>query len=200
MRIGLDFDNTIINYENVFHETAVSYGYINDNDLLPPNTKKQNVKDFLIKKNQENVWTEIQGLVYGKAIKLAKPYKNIDSFLQYLIEENHVYYIVSHKTKYPFIGEKIDLHLSASMWIADNLTRFFDQNIYFETTIESKIKKIADLDLDFYIDDLEQILTHNDFPKNTKKILFNQTCSDTKNFFYVAHDWDSIFKLFNKIK
>ena len=116
--------------------------------------------------------------------------------LEYLINEKHEYYIVSHKTKYPFIGEKIDLHLSAARWIENNLGRYFDKNIFFETTIESKIKKIADLDLDFYIDDLEQILTHDDFPKNTKTILFNQVCSDPKNYHFVAQDWESILKLF----
>jgi len=99
---GNDSYEAIINYENVFYETALRYGFIEENDLVSPNTKKQNVKDFLIKKNQENIWTEIQGLVYGKAIIYAKPYKNIDLFLEYLKEENHEYYIVSHKTKYTY--------------------------------------------------------------------------------------------------
>jgi len=200
MRIGFDFDNTIINYENVFHETALRYGFIEENDLVSPNTKKQNVKDFLINKNQETIWTEIQGLVYGKAITLAKPYKNIDSFLEYLINKKYNFFIVSHKTKYPFIGEKIDLHMSANQWIQEHLGKFFDKNIFFETTIESKIERIIDLDLDFYIDDLEQILSHNNFPKNTKKILFNKTCSNPNNFHFVAQDWELILKLFTRSK
>ena len=49
MIVGLDFDNTIINYENVFHETALRFGFIEENDLLPPNTKKQNPRIHQLK-------------------------------------------------------------------------------------------------------------------------------------------------------
>ena len=58
--IGVDFDNTIVCYDGVFHRAAVERG------LIPPElpVSKGQVRDHLRRLGQEHAWTELQGEVY----------------------------------------------------------------------------------------------------------------------------------------
>ena len=71
IKVGFDFDNTIINYDNLFHKISLNKKLINKE---VGKTKKE-VKDFLIKNYSIGVWKNIQSEVYGKYIHLAKPNK-----------------------------------------------------------------------------------------------------------------------------
>lgn len=161
MRVGFDFDNTLINYYGVFFDVASVKG------LVPSNLKKDknSVKEFLNNNGKEELFTEIQGLVYGKEIFRSKPSKNILIGLNDLIkkEKKENLFIVSHKTQYPFIGEKIDLRKAASRWIEKYLKInetiiFSKKNIFYESTIEEKIERIKDLRCDYYFDDLPIVI------------------------------------------
>jgi hypothetical protein len=198
MKIGIDFDNTIINYEDVFFKTAVDYGYINQDAFQGSNTKKNDVKTYLINLNREDDWTRIQGLVYGEAIELAKPYCNLNLFLDFLLKNNHQFFIVSHKTKYPFIGKKVDLHQSAKKWINIHLKKYFSDNFYFEETIEKKIDRINKLKPDFFIDDLEKILLHKKLSKKINKILFSNQKITKNSFLMVTNEWIEVLGYFKK--
>ena len=169
MRIGIDLDNTIIDYNYSFYYAALKENLINSKG--PKNKIK--IKRFINSKFGQNKWTELQGKVYGNYILAAKRYKYFTKFLDYINSKKISVYIISHKTKYPYLGKKINLHNSAKLWIAKNLKNKIDQkNIYFENSIESKIERIKKLKLDFFIDDLEKVLNHKKFPKDCKKILF----------------------------
>lgn len=169
MRIGIDFDNTIIDYSNSFFDVAKDLQLITDD----VKRDKNSIKYFFINQDQENVWTKLQGIVYGDKISLSNPYPGLISCLEYFEKNNYDFFIVSHKTKYPYIGKKTNLHDSAFNWIKKNLNNLKINNVFFETTIENKINKIRDLNLNFFIDDLEKILLHPNFPSKTKKILFS---------------------------
>ena len=65
--IGLDFDNTLVLYDELFYQYALSTGTIEE-DI--PHTKIA-VRKFLIDINMENIFTEMQGIVYGRLIKEA---------------------------------------------------------------------------------------------------------------------------------
>ena len=62
MRIGIDFDNTIVSYDALFHKVAREQG------VVPPNTpaNKLAVRDYLRQIGKEDLWTEMQGYVYGE--------------------------------------------------------------------------------------------------------------------------------------
>ena len=53
-------------------------------------------------------------------------------------------YIISHKTKYPYIGEKYDLHKAAKKWLRHYLflspkgAKISEENVFFNV---SKVKK-----------------------------------------------------------
>ena len=85
--------------------------------------------------------------------------------------------IISHKTRVPYLGAKVDLHAAAKNWLTIN--HFFDTNglnlkenqIYFEVTKEEKIDRIMANGCTHYVDDLPEILEM--IPKGIQKILFS---------------------------
>ena len=99
-------------------------------------------------KKIEDQWTILQGEVYGKNIMDAEIYKGVLDAFKKLLNKNIKIKIISHKTKYPYIGEKIDLRLSALTWSEDRILNkiqninFSKSDIYFENTISEKINKI----------------------------------------------------------
>lgn len=112
----------------------------------------------------------MQGIVYGSAIHLAKPFEGVKVWIQSQREQKNKVYIVSHRTRYPIIGEKIDLHLAARNWICNQKIQV-DGAFFFESRAD-KIKTIGELKCDIFFDDLKEVLEDEYFPVNTKKVLF----------------------------
>ena len=135
----------------------------------------------------------------------AEIYKGVLETISYLSKKNCKIKIISHKTKFPYMGEKINLRSSAMKWIKKNLFqnsnfKINQKDIFFEDTIESKIKKIKDEECDIYIDDLPEVL--NLLPSNIKKILFSPNNDQNDNSrFLIMKSWQEfpdIVKLYNE--
>lgn len=174
MRIGLDFDNTIVSYDKIFYKVAL------ERQLIPSTipVNKLSVRDYLRQIGNEDAWTEIQGHVYGSRMLEAQPYPDLIKTLEKLSLDGHELFIVSHKTKHPFLGPKYDLHLAASEWILKNLQNDIlslvnSNNIFFELTKKEKIARIRTLNCHVFVDDLPEIFSDNDFPHQVKPILFD---------------------------
>ncbi len=202
LHIGLDFDNTIVLYDEIFYNYALDKKLINENI---PKTKNA-VRKELIKQNKEELFTEMQGIVYGKLIEKAPTQVGFLESLTNLKKIGCKFSIVSHKTKFPFLGEKYNLHESALKWLHKNKiigNKYLDINeddIYFEDTEEKKIMRIKDISCSHYVDDLERILLL--LNNKIKKIHFvgntNTTQKYHEDFFYL-NDWrdfnDLVFKI-----
>jgi len=194
MRIGIDFDNTIANYDNVFKKTSAKYKLINH---LWVGNKKQLKKEIIKKTKNEEVWKKIQGKVYGKYMHLSKLNLDFDNFLLRSRLKGIDVFIVSHKTIYGhYDKEKILLRKVAMKWMHNQ--RFFNKhfygldskNIFFEKSIQDKIKRINKLKLDYFVDDLNLILTHKLFSKKTKKILYgNEKKLRPSSKYIVLNNW-----------
>lgn len=174
MRIGFDFDNTIVNYNYLFHKVALEQELINPS--VPKN--KLAVRNYLRLHQQETKWTEMQGYVYGMRMNEADIYPHVLNVLMNLGKAGHTLAIISHKTKYPYLGEPYDLHAAASAWIEAKLCNqtiplFNPTNIFFELTKDEKIARIQQFDCDIFIDDLPEILLAQQFPNKTQKFLFD---------------------------
>lgn len=198
MIIGFDFDNTIIDYTASFIELAKK------KNLVPTevNKDKVSIRNYLRDKNIENEWTALQGEVYGKNIMSAEVYKGLLDALEYLSSKNFKIKIISHKTKFPYIGEKINLRNAALKWIKKNILKDHSNikldllDIHFEDSIEKKIRKIKELNCDVYIDDLPEIL--NLLPNSIKKILFLPKINDGDfSKFYVMNSWEEFSNILN---
>jgi hypothetical protein len=174
MIIGLDFDNTIVSYDSLFHRVALEKGLISEE--LPVN--KVAVRDYLREKGQEPAWTEMQGYVYGSRLDEATSYPGVRKFFRWAINSGHFVKIISHKTLLPFSGPKYNLHDAARSWLnrhmIDKLGPLIEQhNAFFELTKLEKLNRIAAERCDVFLDDLPEILLAESFPSRTKRFLFD---------------------------
>lgn len=174
MKIGLDFDNTIVNYDKVFYDVALEWEIIPKH--VPAN--KLAVRNFLREAGNEDRWTEMQGYVYGARMDGALLYPGLIDFVQQVKKVGRSLVIISHKTAYPFLGPKYDLHAAARHWIEKNVclegNSFFNaENIFFEPTKEKKLERIAQLKCDVFVDDLPEIISSPNFPGSASAILFD---------------------------
>ena len=196
MIVGFDFDNTLINYTNSFKKLA------RKEKIVPEeiNIDKISIRNYLRDKNLEHEWTILQGEVYGNGIMQAEIYEGVKESLKFLLKKNIKIKIISHKTQYPYIGEKVDLRLSAKKWIEKELLNeiscinFSQADIFFENTINEKVKKIEELGCDIYVDDLPEILDL--LPDKIQKILFSPLPNNNSKY-QVMKSWSEFEAIIN---
>ena len=113
-RIGIDFDNTIVNYDGVFQYLAKKNGLVQKNWQ---GSKKQ-LRGLLInKKNGIEVWKKLQGQAYGKYINISVSNSGVENFLTRMNFLKANVFIVSHKTIYGhYDKERILLRSKALRW------------------------------------------------------------------------------------
>lgn len=175
MRIGVDFDNTIACYDGVFHAAAIERGLI-PSDLAGD---KNSVRDYLNGSDRKDEFTELQGYVYGTRMDLASTYPGVEAFIAAARSAGHDVYIVSHKTKFPMLGPKHDMHLAARAFLMDRgligngPDGVASENVFFELTKEEKVARAATLGCQVFIDDLPEILALKGFPAGMRGILFD---------------------------
>jgi len=189
LRIGIDFDNTIVSYDGVFHKAAV------EKNLIPPETppSKSAVRDYLRSINNEDAWTELQGYIYGARMDLAHPYPGVDRFFALCQTKKIRSFIISHKTLHPFLGPRYDLHQAANNWLAQ---QDFACPAFFELTLQDKLNRIRKQECTVFIDDLPELLAEKEFPSQVRKILFDPHRHYKKDGDYeYAVSWDEILKL-----
>jgi hypothetical protein len=175
LRIGIDFDNTIIAYDEVFCARAKIHG------LLDPSFsgRKQAVRDAIrLLPEGEISWQRLQGEVYGKGIADATIVGGFPAFLRRCRRERSTVVVVSHKTEYGhFDSERTNLRQAALDWMAAHGLLGTDwgigvDNVHFEDTRAEKLRRIDALGLTHFIDDLEEVLVDRRFPANVDRILF----------------------------
>ncbi len=198
--IDVDFDNTIINYGNLFFEAGLSLG------VLPNNagSSKKSIREYLIGIGREEDWTRIQGLVCGDYIRKATMMDGFFAFTQSCYKRGWKIFIISHKTPDSIKGEKYDLHTSELSWLKTN--RIYGKDIpgtvmgvFFEATRFEKICRINHLGCDVMIDDLPEVLLHPDLPKTIIKILYDPNGNSKPNPRYVtAGIWDPVCRIIER--
>lgn len=195
MRIGLDFDNTIIRYDEVFAAAAAERG------LLPAGFggNKQAVRDAIrLRPDGELDWQRLQGHVYGKGIGDAQAFPGVDGFLRRARKANADVMIVSHKTEYGhFDPDRVNLRTAALAWMeaqgffgADDFA-LRRADIHFAASRAEKLARIAALRCDVFVDDLPEVLDDPDFPACATRILFSEQ-SDHNGSYRVCRSWQAI--------
>lgn len=200
MIIGIDFDNTIIDYSDLFYEAGLSLG------VLPENTgcNKKAIREYLIGIGQEDNWIRIQGLVYGEHIRNANVMAGFLQFSYLCYQKGWKIFIVSHKTRDSILGEKFNLHTSAFSWLEKNGIygsgiRGAVNGVFFEATRSEKVSRINQLGCEIMIDDLANVLLHPELRKMITKILYDPTGNSTPDPGYVtAGSWDQIYSIIER--
>jgi hypothetical protein len=197
MRIGIDFDNTIITYDEVFLATARQRGLVDK----AFRGRKQAIRDTIrLLPDGEIAWQRLQGEVYGNGVGRAAMFVGVDKFLQRCRAEGVPVVIVSHKTNYGhYDPDRVNLRQAALEWMEAH--GFFREhgyaipieNIYFEGTRQEKLARIATLACTHFIDDLEEVLTDPAFPPDVERILFGEgETASTRSPYLVCPTWRHI--------
>lgn len=184
MRIGLDFDNTIVSYDWLFHKVAFEQGHI------PASLAKNKlaVRNYLREHDQEPVWMQMQGYVYGARMQEAKIFEDAAMVIADLKKAGHELFIISHRAQTPHVGPNYDLHAAALAWIATHLRDkntvelIAPDNVYFHETKDEKIARIGERCCDIFLDDLPEILLHKNFPAQVKRVLFSPEVEDSEDW------------------
>lgn len=175
MIIGIDFDNTIVCYDELFHQAAVERG------LIPATVPvfKEAVRNYLRTQGKEEDWIELQGYVYGARMQEGVPFLGTLEFFKECKKRGIPVYIISHRTRHPFQGPPYDLHKAAHEWLEKY--GFYDpariglsrDRVYLELTKKEKLDRIIHVGCSHFIDDLPEFLEEPDFPSNVEKVLFD---------------------------
>jgi hypothetical protein len=193
MRIGIDFDNTLIDYDQVFLAAARERGLVS-RDFVG---SKRAVRDAIrLLPEGELTWQQLQGYVYGAGIGGAVPFPGATEFLRRCVRSGAETFIVSHKTRYGhYDPARIDLREAALGWMhAQGFLGADDgisaDRVYFADDRGDKLARIAALGCTHFIDDLEEVFADPGFPPGVQRILFAETGADCCD----AHclDWREI--------
>ena len=199
--IGVDLDNTLVCYDELFHSVAQQERLI---DSSAPKSKERIRDAIRLLRNGENRWTRLQAIVYGPRMSGATAFEGSEAFLRHCSERGIKTLIVSHKTRYATLdGAQVDLRESALAWMKQK--RFFDadgcnlspDDVFFESTRLDKIARIRELGCTHFIDDLVEVLGESSFPPETAKLLFaphgaNPVDPGIKTF----HSWRELDRFF----
>ncbi|NBV23952.1 MAG: hypothetical protein EBS05_18790 [Proteobacteria bacterium] len=170
--LGLDFDGTVVVYDEVFHRHAV------ERFAMPPSlpVNKTVVRDWLrAQPDGEAKWIELQGLVYGLKMAEAKMAPGLAKFLLAIRAAQIPVCIISHKTEFSVAEPRVNLRTAALAWLEQN--GFFAgagfglrrEEVFFEATRAAKLQRIAAQGCTLFVDDLEEVLTEPEFPKGVER-------------------------------
>lgn len=194
LRIGIDFDNTIIDYNNIFYKLARQYQFI-DIDVV---ASKSEVKAAIIAKyGNDNNWQLLQSKAYGESIYQAECFIQCKAVLLKLVQQGHQLFIVSHKSELSHFDPLVSLRKHALAWliqqeiISDDFIK--SSHLFFMGTLEDKVKKIASLELDIFIDDLDQVFLHEQFPNKTVNIAFGRQINSLIS--HRIESWNECYQL-----
>jgi len=176
MLIGLDFDNTIVCYDQAI---ALLAEELFELPADVPRTKL-GLRNFLRAAGREPEWTAFQGELYGPGMRYAKPFDGAIATMQQLLAEGHELVIISHRSRRPYAGEPHDLHAAARGWVADRLQSVglfgsvADKSaVNFLETRDQKVEMITHLGCEAFLDDLPEVLNAPGFPAAAAGILFD---------------------------
>ena len=173
---GIDFDNTLVTYDDLLAKIACERGLL---DCNPTETKKSIRDRIRLLPDGEIEWQKCQALLYGSRIQEAKLSDGVKQFFELARRRGMRIYIISHKTEFsPYDPSGLSLRQAALNWMARN--GFFEdgglnlksEDVFFADTRDQKIHYISRLQCTHFIDDLEETLMEGAFPSSTARILY----------------------------
>ena len=173
---GIDFDNTIVTYDELLTTIARERGLIDAAHVQTKRSLRDRIREL---PDGEIEWQKCQALLYGPRIGDARLAEGVAAFLQQCRDRGIAVHIVSHKTELsPYDPTATNLRAAAMNWMVAN--RFFapdgpglsPQCVWFCSTRAEKIARIRRLACTYFIDDLEETFLEETFPAGTARILY----------------------------
>ena len=192
--LGLDFDNTLVRYDKLFHQLALEKSLIDHS--MPAD--KTAIRDYLRSQGQDDQFTMLQGEAYGLRILEAEPAKGMLKALSELHQRGIPMVLVSHKTRTPYKGPAYDLHQAAWNWLEKH--GFFTPDglgwsrnqVFFEESKQAKVARIEAQGCTHYVDDLPEILEM--LPSSIQAIHYDPNNIHNDPKFHHLSDWTLLSK------
>lgn len=184
MFIGLDFDNTLVEYGHAFRDLAVERG------LVPESTPadKKVVRALVWEHHDDIEWQKLQVAVYGYSIDRGRLMDGAADFLNLCRDKGVPLCIVSHKSEYAAIDPGgVNLRQASLDWMESNGFflpvcsggfGFSPGEVFFESKRTEKVARINRLGCTVFVDDLPEVLDHPDLDESVERILFRNEPSD----------------------
>jgi hypothetical protein len=176
MIVGVDLDNTIIQYDALFRRLAAERGLLVDDGVM----SKKAVRDTLwAQQNGRQTWTDIQALAYGPRIDEAVAFPRSLDFFAMCRQMGVTTCIVSHKTEFAAsdASRSVNLRAAAMRWLERH--GFFGSGsslrpgmVHFCSTRAEKVRVISRLGCGVFIDDLVEVFEEPGFGHGVRKVLF----------------------------
>ena len=192
MKIGIDLDNTLICYDEVFKQYGEELGMLPQ--CIKPN--RSEIRAYI--RNQiggEKEWQKLQGQVYGRGLLNAKLFPGVHRFLWRCRQRGITVEIISHKTDYGHFDAShtslpqaaIAFLIKTGIYTGDSSSLI--KEVSFFPTREEKIRAIAGKNFAWFIDDLPKIYDSPKFPRITNKLGFDPHLDNTFTDVVVATSW-----------
>ena len=175
--LGVDFDNTIVSYDDLLYGLAETRG------LIEPEVHrgKKGVRDAVRElPGGEVLWQKLQAEIYGPRMPEARLMEGVVRFFTVCRKQSVRVYIVSHKTEFANQDKTgTNLRTAALKWLESQ--GFFShdglgldrESVFFESTRQAKIERIKSLACTHFIDDLEETFLEDSFSSDVVKILLD---------------------------
>jgi hypothetical protein len=169
--IALDLDNCIICYDRPFFSASKRAGCAPAHGASP---SKEEVKAAAFARGGNELWTLLQGEVYGTGIYEAEIFPGCREFVNRALAAGERLVILSHKTKFPALGPQVDLRAAASKFLEENDFPTVSQvPVHFCDTREEKVARLGELGCRAIVDDLPAVYNTPGFPTQTRFVLFD---------------------------
>lgn len=194
--IGVDFDNTIIDYDALMHAVALARGFV------PPGTPadKRTIRDLIRTRVQGDIdWQRVQGEVYGPRIGEAVPMAGVDKFLRRCADAGVAVHVISHKTEHAgYDPTHTNLRRAALHWLelrgafAPEGFALRRDAVVFADDRRQKIGHIRRLGCRVFIDDLPEVFAEPDFPREVIRILYDRGGGAASDAERACRHWSQI--------
>lgn len=178
MKLGLDFDHTLIDYGPLLRELTIERGLIAPD---APLHTKQEIRDAIRRLPEGDLrWQQIQSYLYAEGVRRAVPAAGLEQLFEFVRRNQIETWIVSHKTTTaPFDPAQRNLREAALAWM--EAQGFFSaekfglrrEKVRFADTKAQKIEIIRAQNFTVFVDDLREILTDPLFPIGPRRLLYS---------------------------
>jgi thiamine kinase-like enzyme len=176
MMIGVDFDNTLVSYDDLLERLARERGFLTADAVRG----KKSIRDLVGQLPDGDVeWQKLQGIMYGPRLDEAQLIPGAREFFRACHQRDIRVVIISHKTEYAGYDEtRTNLRQAALAWMEKNGVFARDgfglrrEDVHFAATRAEKIGAIQQLGCTLFVDDLEETFLEPTFPDSVEKILF----------------------------
>jgi hypothetical protein len=141
-------------------------------------TSKSRVKSYYQESEHGDVgWQEFQAQLYSEGLQYASLTPGVESFLKRASTSNTDVFIISHKTEYsPKANQRIALREVSTTFLKHNdlIPHLVpSERVFYAATREEKVQQVSSLGLDFFVDDLPEMLAHPLMPSQMMKVLID---------------------------